>query len=497
MKKIRATAFSLIICIVLCVFAPAASALDAPSVAARCVVVADMNSDHIIYSKNMNEKVAPASLTKIMTILITIEAVEAGECTLNDMITAQDDCRIGMESDSSTSDIYPGEQMRLEDLMYCAMLESANESCNIIGTYLSGSISAFVGRMNERAAALGCLNTHFNNTNGLTDPDHWSTAYDFSLITREAIGHELFMTICNTKSYTVAPTNKTAEARVLDSTNALICSDSMYGSGYIYEGAAGVKTGYTRAAGYCLISTATRNDVGILCIVMGSTGVLNSERDDYGHFVDTIALYNWAFSNYSYQTVLTASDGIRRVTVDLAAGDGAVILRPQKDVRLLLPKDYDSTSMAVTNINIKEADLVAPISSGTVLGTADIYIDGEYYETINLVNNISVEISRSELLKQQFRNVTSSIWFKLGIILFVIIIAAYIFLVVRYRKLRRQQLREQQLAEIRRRKKLEEYRRQAAAANQQRTQRFSEQEMQDYRKVYRNEYEDDEDGYNF
>ncbi len=494
MKKIRATAFILIFCTLLCVFAPTASALDVPTVAARAVVLADMKSDHIIYSKNMNEKVAPASLTKIMTILITIEALEAGQCSLDDVITAQDDCRIGMESDSSTSDIYPGEQMRLEDLMYCAMLQSANESCNIIGTYLAGSISAFVERMNARAAALGCLNTHFANTNGLTDPDHYSTAYDFSLITREAIGHDLFMTICSTKSYTVPPTNKTATTRTLDSTNALICSDSMYGSGYLYDGAAGVKTGYTRAAGYCLISTATRNDVGIICIVMGSTGVLNSEREDYGHFVDTIALYNWAFANYSYQTVLTASDGIKKVTVDLASGDGTVILRPQNDVTLLLPKDFDETQMT-TSITVHEADLVAPISAGTVLGTMDIYIDGEYYDTVNLVNNINVEISRHELLRRQFKNVTSSIWFKLGVILFVIIIASYIFLVVRYRKLRKQQLREQKLAEIRRRKKMEELRRQAAQEAQERTQRFSEKEMQDYRRTYGSGYDDDENGY--
>ncbi|MBQ6371656.1 MAG: D-alanyl-D-alanine carboxypeptidase [Oscillospiraceae bacterium] len=490
MKKIRAAAFILIICTIFSLSAPAAAALDEPSVVAHSVVLADMKSDHIIYSKNMNDKVAPASLTKIMTILIAIEAVEAGECSLSDVITAQDDCRIGMESDSSTSDIYPGEQMRLEDLMYCAMLQSANESCNIIGTYLSGSISAFVQRMNDRAAALGCQNTHFANTNGLTDPDHYSTAYDFSLITRAAIGHTLFMTICNTKSHTVPPTNKTTEPRVLDSTNALICADSMYGSGYLYEGAAGVKTGYTRAAGYCLISTATRDDVGIICIVMGSTGVLNSDRDDYGHFVDTIVLYNWAFSNYSYKTVLTTSDGIKKATVDLAAGDGTVILRPQRDVTLLLPKDYDGTTMTVSNIRVNEKDLVAPIASGTVLGSADIYIDGEYYDTVDLVNNLTIEVSRSELLRRQFRNVTSSIWFKLGVILFVIIIASYIFLVVRYRRLRRQQLREQRLAEIRRRKRWEEYQRQSGKTPQEPTHRFSDREMQEYLRAYRSEQND-------
>ena len=148
--------------------------------------------------------------------------------------------------------------------------------------------------------------------------------------------------------------------------------------------------------------------------------------------------------------------------------------------------------MTFSNIKVNEDDLVAPISSGTVLGTADIYIDGEYYETINLVNNISIEISRNELLRRQFKNVTSSIWFKLGVILFVIIIGCYIFLVIRYRRMRRQQLREQRLAEIRRRKRLEEYQRQVRSAPQEPTHRFSDQDMQEYLRAYRSEQEDDE-----
>ena len=486
MKKFRFTALFLVLCLLACTCAPSASALEEPSVVAHSVVLADMNSDHILYEKNMNEVVAPASLTKIMTILIAVEAVESGECSLSDMITAQADCRIGMESDSSTADLFPGDTLSLEDLLYCAMLASANEACNIIGTYLSGSISAFVGRMNERAAQIGCRNTHFANTNGLTDPDHYSTAYDFSLITREAIRHELFMTVVNTLSHDI-PETSMAQARTLNSTNALICADSMYGSGYLYEGASGVKTGYTRAAGYCLISTATRKDVGIICIVMGSTGPFNSDREDYGNFEDTIRLYNWAFDNYAYRTVLTASDGIQKVTVDLASGDGVAILRPQKEVTLLLPKDYDPTTMTVSNIRIQEDKLVAPISAGTVLGTADISIDGRYYETIDLVTNLNIEVSRNELLRRQFRNVTSSIWFKLGVGLFVVIILCYLLLVARYRKLRRQHLREQKLAEIRRRKQWEEYQRKAADQEEREaTHRFSEKDRQDYMNTYPN-----------
>ena len=485
MKKIRFLSLFLIVCLLAAAFAPAARAAEAPSVVAHSVVVADLNSDHILYEKNMYEKVAPASLTKIMTILITVEAVESGECSLTDMITAQADCRTGMEEDSSTADLFPGDTLSLEDLLYCAMLASANEACNIIATYLSGSITTFVDRMNERAARLGCLNTHFANTNGLTNPDHYSTAYDFSLITREAIRHELFATVVNTLSHDI-PETSMARARTLNSTNALICADSMYGSQYLYEGASGVKTGYTRAAGYCLISTATRKDVGILCIVMGSTGPFNSDREDYGNFEDTIRLYNWAFDNFAYRTVLTPSDGIQKVTIDLAAGDGVAILRPQREVTLLLPKDYDSTDMAVTNIRLQEDKLVAPISTGTALGAADIYINGEYYETIDLITNLNIEVSRNELLRRQFRNVTSSIWFKLGIGLFVVIIACYLFLVVRYRKLRRQQLREQRLAEIRRRKQWEEYQRKSGSGDEREpTHRFSEKDRQEYLNTFR------------
>ena len=486
MKKIRIFALILTVCLLAGTFAPAASAAEAPSVVAHSVVVADLNSEHILYEKNMNEKVAPASLTKIMTILITVEAVESGECSLSDMVTAQADCRTGMEEDSSTADLFPGDTLSLEDLLYCAMLASANEACNIIATYLSGSIQAFVDRMNERAARLGCLNTHFANTNGLTNPDHYSTAYDFSLITREAIRHELFSTVVNTLSHDI-PETSMAKARTLNSTNALICSDSMYGSGYLYEGASGVKTGYTRAAGYCLISTATRQDVGILCIVMGSTGPYNSDREDYGNFEDTIRLYNWAFDNYAYRTVLTTSDGIQKVTIDLAAGDGVAILRPQRDVTILLPKDFDATAMTVTNVRLQEDRLVAPVTAGTVLGSADICINGEYFDTIDLITNLNIEVSRNELLRRQFRNVTSSIWFRLGIGLFVVIIACYLFLVVRYRRLRRQQLREQRLAEIRRRKQWEEYRRRSGAEDgAEPTHRFSEKDRQDYMNTFQN-----------
>ena len=149
-----------------------------------------------------------------------------------------------------------GEELTVEELLYCIMLSSANEGCNILAEGVAGSIDAFVAQMNSRAAALGCEDTHFVNTNGLPDDDHYTTAWDLYLITREARKHPDFMPIVGTAFHEVPATNL-SEPRNLRSTNYLI--SSWYTRGYLYKGAEGIKTGSTSAAGYCLVASASRN----------------------------------------------------------------------------------------------------------------------------------------------------------------------------------------------------------------------------------------------
>ena len=454
MKKLRITSLIMALCLLFFAAAPSAYALDEPDVVASSVCIVDADTGRILYSKNLNGKVYPASLTKIMTVLLAVMEIENGNHTLDEEITAQDDCRIFMEDDSSTADIYPGEIMTYEDLLYCCMLASANEACNILATYISGSRDAFVQEMNAFANKLGCTGTCFNNTNGLNDTEHYTTAYDLYLITKEAVQHPLFMTLCNAISHTIPATNTHGE-RTYYNSNALISADSIYGSSYLYNGAAGVKTGYTRDAGYCLISTCSRNDINLICVVLGSTGVLNSQRADYGNFVDSIALYDWAYENFVHDTVLTTADPIERVPVALAAGDGNAILRPQNDVTLLISRDFLESDMVI-DTEIYSDLLTAPIEAGTVLGSATITVKGEYYASVNLVTNIDIEMSKSEYLKLQISNIVSSTWFKVGVSAVIIIFILYLLLVVRYRKLRQKHLREKKLAEIRRRKAWEQ-----------------------------------------
>lgn len=454
MKKIKLFPLIILICLVLSMGAPAAYALDEPKIPAKAAVLVDLNSGRVLYSKDMDEQRSPASLTKVMTVLLALEAIESGSCSMDTVITAQSDCRQGMDESSSTAGIQPGAELTMRELLYCAMIKSANEACNIIATYLGGSISNFVNMMNLRAAELGCVNTNFVTTNGLSADGHYSSAYDLYLITAEALKHEEFLKIANTRSYlpsSVAVNN----GETMYNSNALLHEAPAYPGDYIYEGASGVKTGYTRAAGYCLISTAERKNVRVLAIVLGCDGLLNAGLDEYQNFSSTITLYDWAFDNFAYQEVVTTEDHVAKVDVELAKDDVQAILRPAENVKLLLPKDISSDSIT-TSVSVMQEKLIAPIEAGAVLGEAKIFVDGELYGSTELVNSVKIELSRTEYLKQKIMNIFSNGWVIALLVVIAVFGLIYLALVMRYRSLRRKHLRERRLAEQRRRAEREQ-----------------------------------------
>ena len=452
MKKNRFFPLVLLLCMTLSVLAPGASALDDPILPAEAVLLADLGTGEILYEKNIHEQRSPASLTKIMTGLLAVEALDNGQCSMTDMVTAGQDCLTGLAEDSSTAGIVPGETMSFKDLFYCAMLHSANEACNVIGTYLCGSISAFVDRMNERASELGCENTHFLDTNGLSNEGHYTTAHDLYLITREALKHPDFMTACNTIYYDTEATN-VSEPRHMYNSNALITTGGYYGDQYVYEGAAGIKTGYTRAAGYCLVSTAQRNDINAIAIVMGCKGQLNTGADwdgQFYNFVASINLYDWVFDNFSYRTILDSASFGEKVHVDLAEGDGTFTIHPEGDVTVLLPNDINDDAIETT-VTVYKEKLVAPIEANTVLGEVKVSADGRDYGSIRLVNRNDIEMSRSEFIKMRIRAFFAQKWVIAVILIIVALAVVYFILVARYRRLRRRHLRERRRAEEQRR----------------------------------------------
>ena len=463
MKKIRMIPPVLIISLLLAAGAPGALALEPPELNGKAAVLADLNSGKVLYALNENDERAPASLTKVMTVLLALEALDSGRISLTDMVTAQDDCRQGMEDDSSTSGIVPGMQVSVKDLLYCALLQSANEGCNILGRYLAGSISGFVEQMNQKAEALGCTHTHFMNTNGLPAENHYSSAYDQYIIFAEAMKYPLFMEISNTTSY--LPENSSINAgEPIGNSNALINITSIYSNGgrYLYEGASGGKTGYTSAAGYCLISTAQRNGVRLLAVTMGCDGQLNAQVDDYYNFVDSRTLYDWGFNNFSYRTLLSANEVVARQEVELAESDAAALLRPQEELRALMPNEATDDDIR-REVILYNDTLRAPIGAGTVLGEVRIYVGSSLYGTSRLVNSSAIELSRNAYLARRVGEILSKGWViaLISVLLFFTII--YLILITRYRRLRKKHLRERRRAEKRRREEELQKRRQGVS----------------------------------
>lgn len=424
--------------------------LTMPTLNSKSILLMDRDSGRILYSRNPDKKMEPASLTKIVTCLMAVEAIEAGTISEDEKIEASNNCMEGLDEASSSSGIVPGEKLTMKDLLYCALLGSAGEACNIIAEELSGSISDFVDEMNERVLDLGCTGTHFVNTHGMPASDHYSTASDMMLISTEAMSHPMFAEICNTASYTVPSTNKSDE-RVLYNSNALLSSQGLYGGNFLYSYASGIKTGHTTAAGYCLSSTAEKDGVRLMCIVLGGgTSIRDDMATDFQNFSDTIHLYDWAFENYSYYTVLRSDELVREISLLYApADDSTVTLHPDKDLSILIPSNVNPEDFE-KQISLYEETPAAPVDADEEMGEITISLNGETYGKAKLLTTSSVDVSQSQIFKAQLRKAFGHTWIWLLLLIILCFILLYAFLVINYRRKRQRQLqRKRQLAQAR------------------------------------------------
>lgn len=463
MKKIRFLSIFLFLTLLFASFAPAAMALEEPSLECAYCVLLETNTGTVLYSRGAEMRAYPASLTKMMTVLLAVEATEnqtvlpnGDTAALSNLVTAQPGFNFDMIADGSTADILQGETMTLEELLYCAMLSSANEACNVIAMYIGGNVNTFVEMMNQRAAQLGCTDTHFANTHGLPNEEHYTTALDLSLIARECVQHSVFRELCSTRTHTLKPTNLSAE-RQLYNTNALINANDHYPGNYLYEGAAGIKTGFTSAAGYCLAALATREGVAneqLLSIVLKAPAYDDNGDgiiDRYCNFSDSAKLFDWGFDNWGYREVLKSTDIITEVPVSMGDGADRVSVRPSSSIVRLLPNDedlslYQKIPTITATANGKE--LEAPIIAGQVLGEIAIVKDGVTVGTSALVASSDVALSRVQYMRTEISNtlhkpvVVWTFW------VLILLTCFYVFVVVRYRNRRREYLKRQNNARI-------------------------------------------------
>ena len=356
-----------------CVFAEGEQETDL-GLNAKSAILMEDSTGKVLYESNPDERVPIASVTKVMTMLLIMEAVDSGKITLDDMVTVSENA---MSYGGSTMFLEAGEQLTVNDMMKGIAVASANDGCVAMAEHLAGSESSFVDMMNAKAQELGMENTHFMNTNGLDEDDHYSSARDVAIMSRELIKHK---TIFNYTSIWM-DTLRGGKFQ-LANTNKLI---------RFYEGANGLKTGSTSKALCCLSATAKRNDMQLIAVVLGAP--TSAER-----FSSAKSLLDYGFANYAVNTQVAAGDEIDRVHVEKGV-DNEVIVVAADTYSTLVKKGQEDN---VTKEVILDEQITAPLEAGEKLGTMKISRDGETLAEIDLNAANAVEKKGIGLIVKDF-----------------------------------------------------------------------------------------------
>lgn len=351
-----ATVLSFFICWVL-LHQPAMAAIPAlPTVEGEAIILIDADTGQVLGAKNPDVKLPMASTTKIMTALIALE-----KGSLDDTITLSEEAALQEGSSMYTS---PGESYSLEEMLYGLMLNSGNDAAWALAEHIGGSVSSFVEAMNERARELGAVHTHFANPSGLPDPQHYSTARDLALIAKAAMEREDFRRIVSTKARNVPWPVKDTD-KLLINHNRLL---------WRYEGADGIKTGYTNEARQCLVASATRGDRRLIAVVLKSEG--NSV------WTDAEQLCDWGFANFANRVLVRAGDELETVPVERGVTDSIVAIA-DRDLKVTLPKnEIDQVQTVVQEL---PASLTAPIDKGQLLGKVVFTVNDKKVGEVPLV----------------------------------------------------------------------------------------------------------------
>ena len=437
MKKFKFFSILLPALLLLSALAPAL-AIDQPTVQSAQLALVDANTGNVLFSKDADTKVYPAATAQIMTVLLATEAIENGKAALSDAVTVTADGLSAAQSDDvKTVAFSAGETTTLENLLYAAMLSSSTDACAAIAQHISGGTKAFVEAMNARAKELGCKNTSFTNVGGTQDANEYTTASDMAVIARAAYGHAIFLQVCSTLTRTVPATNASDE-RQLTNGNGLLNQDVPKYGRYYYQYAAGMKAGCTAEAGYCLVSSASKNGIKLLCVALGGKAVAESGGAAYTDYADTQTLYNWAFDNYEYREVIKQTENVKNVAVKMGREADVVAVHPEASVKVLIPKDEDVADFTQKVTIYSEQDgqtpLTAPVEAGTVLGEITAMRGDTAYGTAKLLASNSVDLSYSQYLRARMAKtlLTPGAFAFFAVVVFLIV--WYCTIVARYKR---------------------------------------------------------------
>ena len=433
MKK-SILSFLIILGVFFSVFSLSVSAY-APSnftVNAEYCMLSNMDTGEILYSKNADEKLYPASITKLMTALVVCENVD----DLNQTVTIDGDLLESLlGTDSSLSYIVKDEVLSIDQLLHYLLITSGNDTALVLAKYVGGTVDRFIEMMNETAAKLGMNSTRFDNPHGLPDDNHYTTVNDIHKLATAAFGVEKIKTICSYSRYQMPATNLHGE-RTLSTTNFLIDKTTTY----FYKYCTGGKTGYTESAGRCIVSTAEKEGMHYLSIVMNADPKYTDANGNRKRieFTDTARLFEWAFNNFSYKTVIDKNEYLGDIDVGLSWEDSNIQLFAGESLTALLPNEANKSSIEVDLKFIEDKKVDAPIEKGETIAIANVYYANEPIGTIELCAAKKVKRSTLKYLWMLFVGSFDTIWFKLiFVVLGVTLLLYWIICVVQINSINR------------------------------------------------------------
>ena len=353
------------------------------TVSAEAGILVSLDTGEVLFEKNIDKKMYPASLTKIMTVLIILESDRYNPTEKIAMRADVDKYITG--TGSAVSHLNVGEEITQLDLVHYVLMSSAGDCAYLAALHYGDTVENFMQMMNDKAQSLGLTGTHYGNPVGLHDEETYTTVRDVRILAEYALKNETFKTVCSSSRYTVEPTNMSGK-RVLSTTNFL--QDTT--TNYYYPYAKGVKTGFTNQAGRCLVSTASYDGYNYLCILMKCPNNGGTREE----FVESKELYRWAFNNFEYKQVADTENPVAEVKVELNWDIDHIPVYIKDGFVTILPKDSDtSTIKIVPRIKIEKTSLDAPVKKGDKICEADIIYAEKILGTVDLVAGATVEKS--------------------------------------------------------------------------------------------------------
>ncbi len=345
---------------------------------AKSGIIMEPTTNKVIFEKNSHERLEPASMTKMMTLLLTFEALDNGKISLDDMVHIS---KVAAAMGGSQMFLEENSNIRLEEIIKGVSIASANDGAVALAEYIGGSVENFVNMMNQKIADLGLTDTHFTNPHGLHADNHYSSAYDMAIIAANLISHEKILEY--TSIYEDYFNKPDGSRTWLVNTNKL----TRY-----YEGVDGLKTGYTKEAGYCLTATAKKNNIRYITVLMGEpTSDLRSS--------ETTSMLNYAFNSFKLNTIISKSQELGNVYIDKSK-EKTVKIVTKKDITELISKEKESPNYTY---NLKIDKLKAPLKKGTKVGTVEI-LDNEGLIVREEEVTIESDITKSSFIGMVLEN---------------------------------------------------------------------------------------------